>query len=199
VTFDVYAIVQNLDANHGNEGFVRVHTSLLSTEAADGWAGNISGVTFDLGFVDPALSQVGTPVNLDANPDLELGSFSPSSSTGYVAFQSGLSPKFSTAGTGSGATEMRLGSASWVAGTNALSSTPTSLQLALRVAPGNLSSDKTVSFISDGVTYTVKGDDPLVALGGPVVIGLPEPTGPCLLGISCASAALQRKRRRRTL
>jgi hypothetical protein len=195
VTFDIYAVMQNLDGNHNSEGFVRMHTSLLSTEAADGWAGNISAVTLDTTYVDPSLSQTGNAVNLDSNLDMERGS-ADTAVAGYVAFTSGLSPRFSTAGTGTGATEFRLGSASWVAGVNALPRTPTSLQLALRVAPGTLVSAKTVSFVTDGTTWTVKGDDPLVAIGAPIVIGVPEPAAPCVLGLAGASAALQRRRRR---
>src|SRR5439155_3773669 len=47
VSFDVYAVIQNLNGNNADDGFSRVHTSIVSTEAAGaaGLIGNLSPLT----------------------------------------------------------------------------------------------------------------------------------------------------------
>src|SRR3954470_23618938 len=72
MTFDIYAVIQNNNGNNADDGFTRLHTSLISTEFAAGFSGDISVPTLNTtqanggnGVLDGSVSQSGTQQNLD--------------------------------------------------------------------------------------------------------------------------------------
>jgi hypothetical protein len=188
VTFDIYAVVANGDSNRTNDGFNIMHTALTSVDS--GVLGNLSPVTYDSTNIDAATSAAGTPTNLDANPDLEVGSLDPAVQAGWVVLSTGTSAKFGTGTTGN--PEFRLGSSTWTytGGTGS-----TNLNVALRLRTTGLASlQQTVKYTSDGVAHSERSDNANIAVGAPIVVNVvPEPAALGLLGLG-GLAALRRRR-----
>jgi len=142
VTLEVWAVIANGDSNHANDGFLTGQFNVLSNDTPSSLLGNMAGMVFTPSFQNtttppnPMLSQPGTVQNLDGNAtnDNELGGSDVDnpgtpftnnnwvSATGVTGNSTSVDPNdpnrlrmatvFGT-GTGSGVTELELGTVTW--------------------------------------------------------------------------------------
>jgi len=188
VTFNVFAVVQNGDANSANDGFQLTNNALTSIDS--GALGDLSPVTFNTSVLDAGTSAAGTQMNRDANPDQEVGGADPAVVTGWITLSTGTTPKFGPGGAGN--PEFLLGTTTWTY-TGGTGSTNVNLEMRVRTS-GNTIQQQTVKYNSDGVAHSERGDNANIAVGSPVTVNVvPEPAALGLLGLG-ALAGLRRRR-----
>jgi hypothetical protein len=179
VHLEVYAVVANQDGNHANDGMLSTSLRFLSQETPFSPLGNYQnakkGPLFDGPFGD-----LGLPLNLDANPDLEWGNSSGTSITdNFNCFTVDLAPTFGN-GSGSGPTEFFLGTIDWVSITPIFDKFQNTL-LNVQYFKNSQSERGAYNFYSDGIFYaSPAGDfndaDQYQSIGLPVVVTTaPEP------------------------
>jgi hypothetical protein len=171
ITFEIWATIQNSDNNHANDGFSTGQFSLLSTETGAGSiVGDLAPVTFVSPFSNPDsnpfLSNPGTAQDLgDGRPDKEVGGTDPNDSgpanggnNWIVATANASGPLQPVtvfgSGSGSGATEFKLGTTTWTVGADG--TLDTTFNLGLR--QNTTGFIQPYSFVSDGTQYNVRFD-----------------------------------------
>jgi MYXO-CTERM domain-containing protein len=194
VNLEVWANVANGDADHSNDGFQLANMAFVSADG--GPLGDLAPLTYASGFIGSSVSQQGTLMNRDANPDLEVGGADPAVVAGWVLPSTGTSAKFGS-GTGAGDTSFLLGTTTWTlpgtGGGGGAGSTNLNVEMRVRTT-GTAVQQQTVKYVSDGVAHSERGDVANIAVGAPVTVTVvPEPAALGLLGLG-ALAGLRRRR-----
>jgi len=159
VTLEVYARVANADGDRSNDGFQTANIGLVSADA--GALGNLSSSTLNTAVLDAGVSQGGTPLNRDGNPDLEVGGADVNVAAGWVIYNSGTATKFAT-GSGAGETEFLLGTTTWTF-TGGAPGSFAAVNADLRIRTTGLAASKVMErYTTDGVVHQ---EDPGVAPG----------------------------------
>lgn len=195
VQLEVWAQILNNDGNRANDGFLLIQGNMLSASPNAGpeLQGDISPLVISSNL-DSTLSTVGTQNNLDANADLELGAPNPNGAgTGVISMSSGLSTKFGT-GSGTGLTELLLGTVNWTAGASINGATVVSFSPRAKT-DGTAASRQVVKVTSDGVAFNLQFNDANIGAAAQLQLGLvPEPISAGMLGL-VGMLALGRRRR----
>jgi len=195
IVLQLFAVIENLDGNHANDGFLQTFGSFLATGGLAGsmrgdtvgspvsQKNNIPGVAFGFG------SQSGYAGDLNSDAALDVGNItitggSPVPAPWFIAVGGSNAPAtvFGT-GAGAGNTEFLIGELTFTLGVNA---DPLTTGAAVNFRPREWASGARnyAKFTSDGVSHQYTYENVNLAVGADVIIGVPEPSaiGMLLLG-----------------
>ncbi len=193
IGLDLFAIVNGVDADNTNDGFLQTQGSFLSN-GTDGSFSTGVGANNVAPF-NGGIAQSGVLANLDTDPGLELGSLAttgtPQPFPWFIAMTDGA-PVFGTAA-GGGTTVFQIGKTTYT-----LADGPAGqgiFNYAPRIKNDGLNNQQLLHrFTLDGVSYSLRGDSAEVA-SLPFLIFVPEPSPALLLALLFGAVFVSRLRR----
>jgi hypothetical protein len=199
IVLQLYAIIQNLDGNHANDGFQQVYGSFLSSSS--GLSGNLRG---DTNFVvggqtqinnvpgaNAGVAQAGFQFDLNGGGGLDVGSNAtdvPGVPLPWFLAVGGSGIGGTTFGVGAGAggTEILIAETTFTLGPESVGSTSINFAPRQWLTGGTLSTRKHIVFRTDSTTVitSLAYGDPNYDVGSAVNILIPEPSaiGMLMLG-----------------
>lgn len=203
VTLQIWFVLASTNSTHTDDSFYFAQGSVLSTDS--GLLGDLSAFTANTSVVTMtdtsfATFQAGAVQNLDANPDMEVGSGNPSVIANWIVMPTanGVLPVAGT-GSGSGPTEFLLGTVTWTAPAVLPASGNTLINFNLR----NKTDTGIKSFFQgflDGAQFSYNGGTDVTAgntgVGTSVVLTVPEPGTGLIIALIPLALGIRRRHNR---
>jgi len=211
VSFNVFAVIHNGDANQGNDGVIAVLGSIISGNG--GLKGNITAANV-APFANNAFSSPGTQTDVHGDGDLDIGADpawkTPTADSPDVFFHAGSSDGSPVFGTGTaGDLRQLIGTAVFTVAAGGSGTTTLQFIPHTSTTAGSSSSGRIQSWDTDGVFNSANGDGlgrisgvtgnqtGMIDLGTPITVSLgavPEP-GSLALASFAGLGLLARRRR----
>jgi len=199
VEIDLYAVVQDLDGDHTNDGFKYALGSFVSDPGPlfGDLRGDVAGQpltkTNNVAPFDAAPAQSGFQYDLDGDGDWDVGSYDtggPAVLPWFIA-TSGIEPVM-----GIDSSEFLIGRTTFTVTDGALGDATQILYVPRIRTTGTTAQRLTNRAISDGVSYWLSGANPEVSTSGMRIRMIPEPL--TLVGVLAGLGALARYVRSRS-